>query len=249
VAPLLCVIVSFGLLTAYKHATYTPRYFEDMGARTIWHNALMGFWLSPRIAGKYQLAVSDSAVIQSVLAYMGASHDPRLTPAWTEGNALGSLGGHGSFDWFTYEGAARDLYLHIWRTNTLDAVRAYAIDKPGEMLSVITKAVHPPPTLAPNLPGARFNPFAVVPLLLIVPAVVLFAASEGPVILILGAAVWLLACSLVPGLLFYPVVHTMLGAFMTVTLTCYLALALCAARVVNVFSARSSRPKMSSANS
>ena len=44
----------------------------------------------------------------------------------------------------------------------------------------------------------------------------------GPVI---GASAVLVACSTIPGLLFYPVVHTMMGVFAALSLTLYLILA------------------------
>ena len=50
-----------------------------------------------------------------------------------------------------------------------------------------------------------------------------------------GALLTLFACSIVPALLFYPVVHTMLGAFATVALLGEVILAQCASILVRLF--------------
>jgi len=48
-------------------------------------------------------------------------------------------------------------------------------------------------------------------------------AAFGP---LLAAVFVLLACSMTPGFLFYPVVHTMMGVFMSIALALYLALSM-----------------------
>jgi len=50
--PVVCVAAAFVLLTAYRHHAYNPRYFQDMGGRTIWHNALMGLGSNPYLNGR-----------------------------------------------------------------------------------------------------------------------------------------------------------------------------------------------------
>ena len=92
--PVVCLVIGMGALKAYQRVTYNPRYFRDIGARTVWHNALMGLWVNDHLAGKYQLRVNDRVVIAAVRNFLRESHDPRLTPEWTDSAVLGALGGH-----------------------------------------------------------------------------------------------------------------------------------------------------------
>ena len=223
--PLLCVVLGIGLLKAYQHVTYHPRYFQDMGARTVWHNALMGLWVNDHLAGKYQLRVNDRVVIAAVRNFLRESHDPRLTPEWTDSAVLGALGGHSTFNWFTYEKAAKDLYWHIWRADTRDMLHCYLIDKPREIVDVLVAASSPDRRFTRDIRGLGFRPLAPAPLLLALPGLLLVAAGNVGLTTVTVATLFLLACSLAPGVLFYPVVHTMVGSFATISLAVYAALA------------------------
>jgi hypothetical protein len=223
--PVLCLVLGLVLLKGYQHATYNPRYFKDVGARTVWHNALMGLSWNPHLAEKYNLRVNDNVIVASVRDYMKASRDRRLTPDWTDNNILGSLAGHSYFNWFIYEDVARDFYLHIWQSDTDAAFHAYLIDKPREIVRVLVKATHPDPSLLREVADLGFRPFAPLLLILLLPGVWLAVTGEMAVLPLLTAMVFLFACSIVPGYLFYPVVHTMLGAFATVALSIFVLLA------------------------
>ena len=224
--PALCLVTVFALLVAYERHAYNPRYFQDMGARTVWHNALMGLGSNRHLAETYKLGISDVAVVESVTEYLRDRHDARLTDAWTKTNILGSLGGHSVFDWFVYEQAARDLYLHLWRTETRSMVHLYVVDKPAEMWHVVVKATQYDPAPWRNLRSVYFDPFAAGGLLVIAPGLLLVGVRRPALAVQLAAALVLLACSAIPGLLFYPVVHTMMGVFASISLALYLTVAL-----------------------
>jgi hypothetical protein len=226
--PVLCLVVGLCLLKGYQHATYNPRYLRDIGGRTVWHNALMGLWWNQHLAEKYQLRVDDQAIVGAVRNYLSATQDPRLTPEWSGSNIISSLGGHSPFNWFTYEQAARDFYWHIWRSDAREMLRCYLINKPREIVRVLAKARRPDPDVpgaTPQNPGLRFNLFARGAILIVLPGLLLMASAGPAIKRTLWVAPLLFLCSAVPAFLFYPVVHTMMGAFATVALTGYLILA------------------------
>jgi len=223
--PLVCVAATFVVMVIYERRAYNPRYFQDMGARTVWHNSLMGLGANRALAQDYKLGIGDAVVVDGVIAYLRDRRDPRLTADWTRTNILDSLGGYFVFNWFVYERAARDFYFHIWRVRTGDMLHLYLIDKPREIGVVIAKAIDRDPAPWRSEKGLYFDPFTAVALLVSLPGFVIVCTrrpSLGPV---LAATSVLLACSLIPALLFYPVVHTMTGVFATLAVVCYLILA------------------------
>ena len=224
--PSICLAAGLVLLFAYHRVAFNPRYFRDMGSRVVWHNALMGLSFNAHLREKYRLAVDDRAVVNAVRTYLQSTNDPRLTVEWNETTILNSLGGHTVFDWFAYEGAGRDLYRHIWRSDPGAMLRLYTVDKPAETIRVIVKAFQASPDSPGTIPdGMRFNPFSRVALLIVLPAIVLMWMSGGAIVPTLSVVLFLFACSVVPGIFFYPVVYTMMGAFATVALAGYLTVA------------------------
>lgn len=229
--PAVSLVAGLAMLTVYQRATFNPRYFTDMGSRTVWHNALMGLSWSDTIARKYQLNVDDALVVEAVRKHYFASGVEGVSPRWTEIDVLGTLGGLGETNWFDYEKVARALYLHIWRTEPVAMIRNYAVAKPLEIARVVFRATHPQAGavsgLGPAAPvdGLGFHLFSPMVVLLALPALVLaYVAPEGwPLACALVAA--MLVCSLIPGLMFYPVVHTMMGAFATLAILGYSVLA------------------------
>jgi len=223
--PVVCLVIGMGALKTYQRVVYNPRYFRDMGTRTVWHNALMGLWLNEHVAEKYQLRVNDNVIVAAVRSFLRTSQDPRLTAEWTDSNILGALGGHSTFNWFTYEETAKDLYLHIWRSDPRDMMHCYLVDKPREIVHVLVKATRPDPSLLHDVPDLGFRPFAPTALALVLPGLWLVWIGEIPFTAVIVALLCLFACSIVPGFLFYPVVHTMTGAFATVAVMAYLVVA------------------------
>ena len=223
--PLVCVVVAFAVVAGYQRAAFNPRYFQDMGSRTIWHNALMGLSANQHLNRRYGLDINDRAVAYAVMAYLRDTQDPRLTADWTGENILGSLGGHASFNWSVFENAARDFYWHLWRTDTASMLRCYLIDKPYEAIGIVWRAWQVDSDIARHNPGLSFRPLSLGSLLIVLPGLLLAWGTRAAFRPSLAAAIVLLACSVVPALFFYPVVHTMMGVFATIALLLYLTLA------------------------
>lgn len=216
--PVALLLVGVLALNLYKREAYHPRYFEDMGSRTVWHNALMGLSSSKPLAATYELSLSDASVVDAVLRDMRRRGDRRLSGEWTTGNILNSLGGWREFDWFDYEDAARSLYLSLWRNHPALMLRCYLVDQPRAALAVVWN-------------GHWFNPVSPVPLLIMAPG--LLFLTRGPRFghLVGGMAV-LAVLGLMPGLLFYPATFTMMGTLLSTGVLVYLLLAQSARRVV-----------------
>jgi hypothetical protein len=211
--PAASVLVALLALAAYRHAVYNSRYFEDMGSRTFWHNSLMGLGSNEQLAATYGLRISDSAVIDAVILHLKQTADPRLTAVWTNENIRNSLGNWFVFNWFEYEGAARDLYWHIWRAHWPSALRCYLVDKPVEIVNLawrVSREATRSQAIGRYLALNQFSPGA---LLIILPAVLVAITMRVPLAPIAAAAGALLLFSALPALVIYPVVSTMMGLF------------------------------------
>jgi hypothetical protein len=186
----------------------------------------MGLGSNGDLAARYSLGINDAAVIDGVIAYLRNRHDPRLDAGWVRTNIANSLGGHSEFNWFVYEQSARELYWHLWRTETPSMLHLYLIDKPREIAHVIVAAARRDPAPWRSRHGLYFAPFAVGPLIVILPGLVIACTRRPRFAPVLAGALALLACSTIPGILFYAVVHTMMGVFATLCLAVYLTVAL-----------------------
>src|SRR5262249_20236273 len=153
-------VLAFTCLIAYRHVMYAPRYFVDMGERTVWHNALMGLGSNAEIARVYKLGVNDAQVVDAVIDYLRTKRDPRLTHSWTVTNILGSFGGNFDTNWQEYESAARDLYFSVWWHHFGDALHVYVIDKPLEVVNVLRQSVRNDGIITRRVTGLSFNPFS-----------------------------------------------------------------------------------------
>jgi hypothetical protein len=213
-------------LKQYQRTVYHPAYFADHGPRTFWHNALLGLQFHPRLRAELPMPVcEDAAGIDLVLGRMREG-DPGLDPVrWNRTAALNSLGNHTDFDWVAYEGAARGVYVDLWRTRPGDMAACHAVHKPQAVASQAC-------TIAWRLAGAvlsgRAWEFLAGAGLFLAAAVV--AVRRGvPVWSALRApgwvVAWLLPFSLIPALAFYPTL---------VTAACFYLLALPLAGVVGV---------------
>lgn len=220
--PVALVALSLVGLAVYQRATFHPRYFEDKGARTFWHNALMGVNVGDASGRRVQLGISDSEVIDAVIGHLRDTQDPRLSDAWTVDAALNSLGSHSEFDWATYERAARDLYWRIWREHTGDMLHWYGVVKPEAIRGSFVSAWRSDTMEQQDLQQISFNPLAPGALLIALPGWLLAAFYRPRLGRLALATVALLGCSLVPAWLFYAVPLTMMGAFVTLGLLGYL---------------------------
>jgi len=227
--PLLCVVAGFVALTAYKRITYNPRYFRDSGQRTVWHNALMGFGSNPTLSSVYKLGIRDAAVVDAVLQYLHDHNDPRLGSGWDTTKILNSLGGHGEFNWYAYETAARDLYFQVWRDRPRDALRCYVVNKPREVLSVVRTALTWEHTPQRDSQDLYFRPFDLTALVIALPGVLMLAGRQP--LRFLPSIAALAFCSALPAFLFYAVPLTMMGTFVAGSMLVYVAAAAMTARV------------------
>jgi hypothetical protein len=236
--PAVTVVAALVVLTAYHRTVFNPRYFVDKGDRTVWHNALMGLSWSDRLVREYHLQVNDGAIVEAVRKYY-INSEPRVVPyRWYDTDPLGTLGGQGETNLFDYERVARAFYLHIWRTEPAAAIRCYAIAKPAEIGHIFARATRPQPGAvsgpAASIEDLGFNPFSPIALTLVFPAFLLACARPTGWTIVCVLVVMLLCFSLVPGIMFYPVVHTMMGAFATLTVLCYSLITAAIARVCQI---------------
>ena len=219
------LLVALILLTLYKHATYNPRYFQDMGVRTFWHNALMGV-SQRKLAQTYKLSVSDFDAAAAVIKYSGqgtcADSVTKLEPQ----ELLNSLGGHGEQDWVAYEDCAKNLYFNLWYEHGYLMAHNYVVIKPQEVLNFFlgvsrTVVGNSADTVRERL-AIGWHPLTGVPLAFAV--VILSVVNRslyrriGPYFALLTI---LLLTSLIPSLFFYSAVLTLGGFAVTLSIFCY----------------------------
>jgi hypothetical protein len=210
--------VSLGGLALYKRAAYHPAYFADHGARTFWHNALMGYSYHPKLRAALDIGIDDTRTILLVIRDMEQRGDPRLTPEWTLAKIGGSLNPGKEFNWREYERSARHAYFGVWRRTPGRAIACYAWYKPRDLASHTRQLAGP---LAADLRSGRANLLAIG---LAVVAVLLplgwWAVRRDPA---MRAAVrelrvplvCLLAFSTIPAIAFYAAIPTLSGFYMT----------------------------------
>ena len=130
-------------LNIYKHVVYHPAYFSEMGARTFWHNALMGLGqYNTQLAAKYHVDVSDLNVAQAVISYARQSKKCAPDIEQLEGQQLlNTLGGYGIANWSHYEQCARQYYFYILSENKSQVLYMYAISKPLGALGYFSQAM------------------------------------------------------------------------------------------------------------
>jgi hypothetical protein len=236
-APLLCVLAGLVALSAYIRVMYNPRYFQDLGRRTVWHNALMGLGSNPTLSAKYKIGINDAAVVDAVLKYLHERRDSRMAAGWDTTNILNSLGGYSDFNWYTYETAARDLYAQIWRDHPVDALHCYLVDKPAEVWSVLSAvALTRPPNPGRKNDGLYLRPFSIVAISIAFPGMVMLAGHP-PRRLLLPTAL-LALCGAIPALIFYAAPLTMMGMFAAVCIVAYVGVSEMSVRAVHLWQSR-----------
>jgi hypothetical protein len=228
VQPLLpFVLLAAGLtaLSVYKAQAYHPSYFAEQGSRTFWHNALMGY-RHPQLMATYGVDVDDRAIARLVIGRMKARHDPRLTDNWEVEKAMNSLGGYGTFDWRTYEEAARETYWSIWREHPRWALINYLWYKPAAVVREIRQLTWPSAVgeMPDTADAYRYQPLRWWPLALALAALGLLRTTElrrltGPYA---RATAFIAPVSLIPALAFYAAPPTLMGFLVILTLGVYL---------------------------
>jgi hypothetical protein len=118
-------------LHQYQRATFHPRYFEEHGRRTFWHNALMGLHHHPTLRAELPMEMCiDKDAIDVVLKWMEAREPGLDRNLWNSQAVLNSLGNQNEFDWPRYEAAARELYFELWRERPGQMLACHAVYKP-----------------------------------------------------------------------------------------------------------------------
>ncbi len=139
--PLSVIVITLsglGMLNGYKHLKYHKSYFQEMGVRTFWHNALMGLDLKCLPLDRVNDYVIAKLIIQ--FAKESSSHTSglgQLTPQ----ELLNTLGNHGTANWTDYEKFAKKLYLALIKQNFFEAMKVYCITKP---LNTLRQLQSPP---------------------------------------------------------------------------------------------------------
>jgi hypothetical protein len=215
-----------GGLTAYKHITYNPRYFQDMGVRTFWHNALMGI-TEPLLATNHRLAYGDLESARAVIEYSQQGTCKQGISQLDPQDLLNSLGGHGEKDWFAYENCAKKFYFYLWKKYPLNMAYNYVVLKPQAALNIFWNVAKNVEAKFSNLTRHEFAigwyPLSLIP--------AFFGAA---VFLIAGQSMYrrravlfflfsiLLVFSLIPSIMFYSAILTLGGFFVTLTILCHL---------------------------
>lgn len=232
------VIIGLSVLSAYKHYKYDPKYFAEMGARTFWHNALMGLgspsrstWdIFPAKGGDYKVGFGDGWIVDAVIKYAKNNKEEFGEMNWNRVDVLNSLGGHSNFDWSSYEGVARKLYWDIVTSNKVRVFKIYAFVKPWQSIkTVIRTMVDRPGSSAKEKEirsdrGLYFSPLGF-------PLVIFIILSS-----LLGCREWInstqdiqlalfifLLCGFIPSVAFYSAVLTQGGIFILTALCIYAA--------------------------
>lgn len=217
-------------LSFYKHMTYHPRYFQDMGTRTFWHNALIGLEESG-LKQTYQLANGDFEAARAVIRYSAQGNCQNGVAKLDPQGLLNSLGGYGEQDWSAYENCAKKFYFSLWNNHPLRMTYNYLIAKPAKALAILWKVSRSAQASSSEVVRAQFSmgwhPLSAIPLAFAI-AILLLAhqALYKRRVLLLVLSGMLLAASLIPAISFYAVILTLGGFFVTLTMLCYLFLLL-----------------------
>lgn len=215
-------------LNVYKHMVYNPKYFEEMGIRTFWHNALMGLGSDSFFSNTYGLSVNDYAAAQSVIRF---AQDKNLCTSDIEKMdpqvLLNSLGNWGVVNWINYERCAKKHFLSIVSNHKLKIVKLYLITKPLEALKTIKEARGKTENTSleyiRNKYGIKWAPFNIINLSFLVLIFVLsFRALSRNFNKILFIMAVVLFTSFIPSVTFYPEIWTEGGIITILPIVLYL---------------------------
>ena len=224
------MIILMAALNIYKHQVYNPGYFSDMGARTIWHNALMGFsygyYHDPYLEKKYGLTgVNDLNVAQVVIKFARANgvcpHDIEKLEAQ---QLLNTLGNWGNANWQNYEQCAKLLFYSIASENKLRMLYMYVLRNPMNALHTLYISMTNS-TWHVWLLGEGWNPLSILNLsfyFLILWTSWTALCRVSKKLLISTSALFIF--SFIPSIAFYSVILTMGGLFVSAAIMCYLVI-------------------------
>jgi len=217
-------------LNIYKHITYHPKYFSEMGVRTFWHNALMGLQEEPVLTKKYNLTIDDAEIARAVIKFSQETHQCTSDIEQLDFQTiLNTLGGHGVINWIHYERCAKKFFISIVSDNKIRTAVLYGIRKPLASLDMFAQTInHYGVPLVDNMRtklGIGWYPLSVMNLSLF--AIILLLSfkelirARKKLFIVLTI---LLVFSLIPSVAFYPAILTLGGFLVTSSILFYLIL-------------------------
>lgn len=226
VGSLVCTLV---LLISYKHATYHKSYFEDMGARTFWHNAIMGL----KLKSLPKNMLGDHYVATFVIQHAKDSKQcmsciENLEPQ----ELLNTLGNWGAADWIAYENCARHFFFSMVSRYKWETLRLYLFKKPFQVLIDLGSAKtdlyqDEKKELTPKT-SLPWNPFHLFYLMMFgfisffsVQSIYLYRRQ------LLGITLVVFVTGMIPSVCFYSDILTRGGLSATMLILLYLMIAIC----------------------
>ena len=230
VFPLLVItmlIASLMLLTGYKRQTYHKNYFEEMGVRTFWHNALMGL---NKVLPEFD--VDDVVIAHLVIQY---AKESKICESCVEKLAaqelLNTLGNWGRADWLAYEKCAKKLYFSLLHQNKWKILQMYLFHKPLRVLIELRSpkgVLYSGKTFLTSGENARRNPLH---LLYLIPlGLILFFSIQSLHLYrwkLLAITLAVFFAGMIPSIAFYTDILTRGGLSVTMVILLYLGIAIC----------------------
>ncbi len=214
--PILAAVV---IVPAYQHSAFNPGYFADKGARTFWHNIVIGFAHNDYFKSLLTLDGSDRLAAVAVLRHAKIKQ-PTIDPEASATQAMLSLGGDGTYDWANYERQARQLVIDTVKTHPTEFARMMLWEKPQLVLSYFGYLLDPKNFLAkysyPWQHGRKVLTFFAFSLLLITFVAAAFKprrqdfAAIKPILVVATA---IAGCLFAVPVVFYPMITTIAGPF------------------------------------
>lgn len=233
-APVLPVLILLGGYQLYQRAAYPAEYSStNVRNKIFWHNVLIGFALHPQLAGPYGLSLNDASVWSFVRYRAIAAHNPEVPAIFFE---TGLVKGFRAYDELCrqtiLELAAKHprqiVELYVWyKPRMLWRTLKYAVGQVDHDLDYYGIQDQASSLLSPEerrAQSAYYNPFAVVPLLLVAAG----AAAAGRAAVrsafapaTLAALATIAVFSLLPAFLTYPLVHVVVAGYISFTMLLY----------------------------
>lgn len=216
------------LLSGYKHLTYHPSYFKEMGARTFWHNAIMGI----RAKSLPMIGVCDHTTAGLVLEHAKKSGCNSKLAELSSQELLNSLGNWCTVDWVEYEYWAKNLYFSLLSKHKLEFAYMYFFYKPRQLL----KDVFNPNVIlfaneAPNQSFKRALPWNPLHLFYLIPFLLLIYGTRDSLYLnrwkLLKITLVVFFCAMIPAVAFYSDILTHGGLSVMAVLVQYLSIFIC----------------------
>lgn len=244
------------LLPCYKNLTYHPAYLSNMGARTFWHNALMGVFIKNIVPNNIP---SDLAAAEQVFEYAkksGCSEQMKQQTAYDFLFTCLNIGDADwleKTDWVEYEYWAKKLFFSLIKKYKLKAVILYVLYKPW---LAIKDTIFPKPVLFAGQPKTQsfklsvpWSPFHLIhfiPFLLVVLGTGHSLYKNRKQLLMISSLMFF--CSMIPPVAFYPDIVTHGGMSVMMVLLLYLGIFIGSPYIYHWLKNYKSKQKMSRIN-